>query len=65
MSALAIAEMALRAREFRAANAPRFERVYCAQCGGEFGPRDSGYSHCSDHIRDAREQVRRLLERQP
>lgn len=27
----------------------RFERVYCSQCGGEFGPRDSGYSHCEDH----------------
>lgn len=32
---------------------PRFEKVYCSQCGGEFGPRDSGYSHCKDHIRDA------------
>lgn len=26
-----------------------FVRVYCSQCGGEFGPRDGGYSHCEDH----------------
>lgn len=29
--------------------APRFAKVYCSQCGGEFGPRDSGFSHCEDH----------------
>lgn len=28
---------------------PRYEKVWCSQCGSEFGPRDSGYSHCSDH----------------
>lgn len=27
----------------------RFEKTYCSQCGGEFGPGDHGYSHCSDH----------------
>lgn len=27
----------------------KFEKVHCSQCGGEFGPRDSGYSHCEDH----------------
>jgi len=27
----------------------KFEKTYCSQCGGEFGPGDSGYSHCSDH----------------
>ena len=27
----------------------RFEKTYCSQCGGEFGPGDSGYSHCRDH----------------
>jgi hypothetical protein len=32
---------------------PQFDKVYCSQCGGEFGPRDSGYSHCSDHRREA------------
>ena len=28
---------------------PKFDKVHCSQCGGEFGPRDSGYSHCIDH----------------
>lgn len=28
---------------------PRFAQTYCSQCGGEFGPGDSGFSHCSDH----------------
>lgn len=27
----------------------RFERTYCSQCGGEFGPGDSGFSHCDQH----------------
>lgn len=31
------------------ASKPRFEQVFCSQCGGEFGPGDSGYSHCEDH----------------
>jgi hypothetical protein len=31
------------------AAAARFEKTYCSQCGGEFGPGDSGYSHCRDH----------------
>ena len=29
--------------------APRFQRTYCSQCGGEFGPGSSGFSLCSDH----------------
>lgn len=29
----------------------RFEHTYCSQCGGEFGPGDEGFSHCSDHAR--------------
>jgi hypothetical protein len=29
----------------------RFERTLCSSCGEEFGPGDSGYSHCRDHIR--------------
>lgn len=29
--------------------APRFDKTYCSQCGGEFGPGDQGYSHCEDH----------------
>lgn len=28
---------------------PRFDKTYCSQCGGEFGPGDSGFSHCQDH----------------
>lgn len=28
---------------------PRFDKTSCSQCGGEFGPGDQGYSHCSDH----------------
>lgn len=27
----------------------RFQKTYCSQCGGEFGPGDHGYSHCEDH----------------
>ena len=27
----------------------RFDKTYCSQCGGEFGPGDSGYSHCDQH----------------
>jgi hypothetical protein len=29
---------------------PKFDKTYCSQCGGEFGPGDSGYSHCDQHI---------------
>jgi SNF2 family DNA or RNA helicase len=28
---------------------PRFNRTYCSQCGGVFGPGDHGYSHCDQH----------------
>jgi hypothetical protein len=28
---------------------PRFQRVYCSQCGGEFPGGNEGFSHCSDH----------------
>ena len=27
----------------------RFSKTYCSQCDGEFGPGDSGFSHCADH----------------
>lgn len=27
----------------------KFEKTYCSQCGGEFGPGDHGFSHCSTH----------------
>lgn len=26
-----------------------FQSVWCSQCGGAFGPGDSGFSHCSQH----------------
>ncbi len=38
--------------------APRFERVYCSQCGGEFGPGEHGYSHCSDHAQQQAETLK-------
>lgn len=45
----------------------RFEKVWCSQCGEEFGPRDSGYSHCQDHLREEsqdylREEIARLKD---
>lgn len=27
----------------------RFANVSCSQCGQDFGPGDSGYSHCINH----------------
>ena len=33
----------------------RFQKTFCSQCGGTFGPGDSGYSHCIDHRDDAGE----------
>jgi hypothetical protein len=27
----------------------KFEKTFCSQCGGEFGPGDHGFSHCSTH----------------
>lgn len=34
---------------FEEDNVPKFEKTFCSQCGGEFGPGENGYSHCSDH----------------
>ena len=31
-----------------------FSIAYCSQCGGEFGPGNDGFSHCSDHQAAAR-----------
>jgi hypothetical protein len=28
---------------------PQYEKTYCSQCGGEFGPGNHGFSHCSNH----------------
>lgn len=29
--------------------APKFKETFCSQCGGAFGPGDSGFSHCDQH----------------
>lgn len=29
--------------------APMYANVQCSQCGGEFGPGPSGFSHCQSH----------------
>jgi len=39
------------------ARKPKFDKVWCSECGCEFGPRDSGYSKCSDHIAEGRKAV--------
>jgi hypothetical protein len=31
------------------AEMPKFEQTFCSQCGGIFGPGDSGFSHCDQH----------------
>ena len=41
---------------------PRFAVVFCSQCGGEFGPRDNGYSHCTDHKDDEIAKLRAILQ---
>ena len=28
----------------------RFTETFCSQCGKGFGPGDSGYSHCDQHL---------------
>lgn len=28
---------------------PRFDNVFCSQCGIEFGPGNQGFSHCGNH----------------
>ncbi|WP_438332885.1 hypothetical protein [Burkholderia pseudomallei] len=30
--------------------APRFDNVGCSECGRGFGPGNTGFSHCADHI---------------
>ena len=27
----------------------KFQKTFCSQCSGVFGPGDSGFSHCEDH----------------
>lgn len=38
-----------------------FPIVHCSQCGEEFGPRESGYSHCEEHEADAFAELMLLL----
>lgn len=40
---------ATRAHYEAQAQAARFPEVSCSQCGGSFGPGDSGFSRCSEH----------------
>ena len=28
---------------------PKFNETFCSQCGGAFGPGESGFSHCDQH----------------
>lgn len=47
----------------------QFENVSCSQCGEDFGPGESGFSHCQDHdfiLRDVtnREVLRILCDEQ-
>ncbi|SOD42426.1 hypothetical protein [Nitrosovibrio sp. Nv4] len=28
---------------------PKFDKTFCSNCGGEFGPGDHGYSYCESH----------------
>lgn len=47
-------------------NPPRFQSVWCSQCGEEFGPGMHGYSHCIEHYAASRDKdnQRRALELQ-
>ena len=40
----------------------KFDKTYCSQCGGEFGPGDSGFSHCDQHERLADRDAIRLSD---
>ena len=37
------------AAEFERKKQYKFGNVTCSQCGGEFGPGDTGFSHCENH----------------
>lgn len=42
--------------ELAFAGVHRFDKVSCSQCGGEFGARNHGYSHCEDHTKARNEK---------
>lgn len=29
----------------------KYEKTFCSQCGGEFGPGEHGFSSCADHMK--------------
>lgn len=35
----------------------KFRETYCSQCGEEFGPGDSGFSHCDQHLRQSEDEM--------
>lgn len=41
----------------------RFPQTFCSQCGRNFGPGNSGYSHCKDHKDISHVVVSEMLER--
>lgn len=43
----------------------KFDKTYCSQCGAEFGPNDSGFSHCDQHALLDRDAVRLSDEYSP
>lgn len=40
---------------------PRFEQTSCSQCGQDFGPGNSGYSHCDQHETNRDKTIRKLI----
>ncbi len=34
------------------AKQPRFDEIWCSQCGEGFGAGNNGYSHCEDHANE-------------
>lgn len=47
------------------ARSPKFDITYCSNCGREFGPGNSGFSHCKDHTpAKLRARNRALMEAQ-
>jgi hypothetical protein len=29
----------------------KYQKTYCSQCGGAFGPGDAGFSSCAEHMK--------------
>lgn len=45
----------------------KFQETFCSQCGGTFGPGDSGFSHCDQHehlqnLDDLSPTVRKVMQ---